>query len=79
MALSTPALRCNSDAENDAARADPQVDYSPAGVAHIEATEKQFVQRWHVDKMGKNSLANVRTVNVAHDLTGFARRWATQS
>ena len=35
-------------------RADPQVDYSPAGVAHIEATEKQFVQRC-VDKMGRNS------------------------
>lgn len=64
---STPALRCNSDAENDAARADPQVDYSPAGVAHIEATEKQFVQRC-VDKMGKEFLANVGTVNVAHDL-----------
>lgn len=64
---STPALRCNSDAENDASRADPQVDYSPAGVSHIETTEKQFVQRC-VDKMGKEFLANVGTVNVAHDL-----------
>lgn len=26
---STPALLCNSDADNDAARVDPQVDYSP--------------------------------------------------
>lgn len=64
---STPALRCNSDAENDAMRADPQVDYSPAGVSHIETTEKQFVQRC-VDKMGKEFLANVGTVNVARDL-----------
>ncbi len=42
---STPELRCNSDADADASRADPQVDYSPAGVAHIEDTEKQFAQR----------------------------------
>ena len=33
---SRPAVWCNSDAENDRERADPQVDYSPAGVAHIE-------------------------------------------
>jgi pimeloyl-ACP methyl ester carboxylesterase len=64
---STPAVRCNTDAENDADRADPQVDYSPAGVAHIEDTEKQFVARC-VDKVGKNFLANVGTVNVAKDL-----------
>ncbi|MGV1087606.1 MAG: alpha/beta hydrolase [Mycobacterium sp.] len=64
---STPALSCNSDADNDAERADPQVDYSPAGVEHIEATEKQFVQRC-VDKVGTNFLANVGTVNVARDL-----------
>ena len=64
---STPAVRCNTDAQNDADRADPQVDYSPAGVAHIEDTEKQFVQRC-VDKMGKDFLANVGTVNVAKDL-----------
>lgn len=64
---STPALWCNSDADNDAMRADPQVDYSPAGVAHIEDTEKRYVQRC-VDKMGKEFLANVGTVNVARDL-----------
>ncbi len=28
---SIPALWCNSDADNDAYRADPQVDYSPLG------------------------------------------------
>jgi pimeloyl-ACP methyl ester carboxylesterase len=64
---STPELRCNSNADDDAMRADPQVDYSPAGVEHIENLEKQFVQRC-VDKMGKPFLANVGTVNVARDL-----------
>jgi len=64
---STPTLRCNTDAENDAERADPQVDYSPAGVAYIESTEKQFAQRC-LDAMGKEFLANIGTVNVAKDL-----------
>ncbi len=64
---STPTLWCNSDADNDAERADPQVDYSPAGVEHIESTEKQYVQRC-VDKMGKDFLANVGTANVVKDL-----------
>jgi pimeloyl-ACP methyl ester carboxylesterase len=64
---STPELRCNSDADADALRADPQVDYSPAGVAHIEDTEKQYVQRC-VDKMGKEFLANIGTANVVKDL-----------
>lgn len=64
---SVPELRCNTDAQNDADRADPQVDYSPAGVAHIESTEKQFAQRC-LDKMGREFLANIGTVNVAKDL-----------
>ncbi|WP_407663937.1 alpha/beta hydrolase [Mycolicibacterium sarraceniae] len=64
---SVPALSCNSDADNDAFRADPQVDYSPAGVAHIENIEKQSAQRC-LDKMGKDFLANIGTVNVARDL-----------
>jgi pimeloyl-ACP methyl ester carboxylesterase len=64
---STPAVWCNSDADNDRLRADPQVDYSPAGVAHIESETKAFVQRC-VDKMGKDFLANVGTASVAKDL-----------
>nr|WP_272818751.1 alpha/beta hydrolase [Mycolicibacterium rhodesiae] len=64
---SIPALRCNSDADDDAARTDPQVDYSAMGVAHIEDTRKQFAQRC-VDKMGTEFLANIGTVNVARDL-----------
>ena len=64
---STPAVWCNSDADNDRLRADPQVDYSPAGVEHIEDETKQFVQRCF-DKAGKEFLANVGTANVAKDL-----------
>ncbi|MBB3751323.1 pimeloyl-ACP methyl ester carboxylesterase [Mycolicibacterium sp. BK634] len=64
---STPALWCNSDADNDANRADPQVDYSPSGVEHIENLQKQFAQRC-LDKMGVDFLANVGTLNVARDL-----------
>ncbi len=67
VASSIPALRCNSDADLDAQRADPQVDYSPAGVAHIEDTEKQFAARC-VAKMGKDFLANVGTASVVKDL-----------
>src|ERR1700738_833208 len=41
--LSKPEVWCNSDADNDKQRADPQVDYSPAGVAHIVQTTRDFV------------------------------------
>ena len=64
---STPSLWCNSDADNDRLRADPQVDYSPQGVEHIEKTTKEFIQRC-VDKMGDAFLANVGTQSVAKDL-----------
>jgi pimeloyl-ACP methyl ester carboxylesterase len=67
VANSTPAVWCNSDADNDRLRADPQVDYSPAGVAHIEKETKDFVQRC-VDKMGKEFLVNVGTASVVKDL-----------
>jgi pimeloyl-ACP methyl ester carboxylesterase len=64
---STPAVWCNSDADNDRLRADPQVDYSPAGVEHIESETRDFVQRC-VDKMGNEFLANVGTASVVKDL-----------
>lgn len=67
VANSSPAVWCNSDADNDRLRADPQVDYSPEGVEHIEKETKEFVQRC-VDKMGKEFLENVGTANVAKDL-----------
>ena len=64
---STPAVWCNSDADNDRLRADPTVEYTPEGVAHIEKENQKFVQRC-LDKMGKEFLASVGTVNVAKDL-----------
>jgi pimeloyl-ACP methyl ester carboxylesterase len=67
VAGSTPAVWCNSDADNDKLRADPQVDYSPAGVEHIEKLTKEFVQRC-TDKMGKQFLEDVGTANVVKDL-----------
>ena len=67
VASSTPALWCNSDADNDAIRADPQVDYSPQGVEHIEKQTKAFVQRC-IDKMGKDFLANIGTTSVVKDM-----------
>jgi pimeloyl-ACP methyl ester carboxylesterase len=67
VANSTPPVWCNSDADNDRLRADPQVDYSPEGVEHIEKETKDFVQRC-VDKMGKEFLSNVGTANVVKDL-----------
>ena len=65
--LSRPAVRCNSDAEIDRERADPQVDYSPAGVAHIEQLYRQLAQEC-VDRMGTGFLANAGTASVARDM-----------
>src|SRR6201991_3170758 len=64
---STPAVWCNSDADNDRLRADPTVEYTQEGVDHIEKENKEFVQRC-VDKVGDEFLANSGTVNVAKDL-----------
>src|ERR1700748_1871951 len=64
---SRPAVWCNSDADNDRLRQEPNVDYSPPGVAHIEDETKQFVARC-VSKMGKSFLRNIGTVAVARDL-----------
>lgn len=64
---SKPALWCNSDEDNDRLRADPQVDYSPEGVAHIESETKDFVARCQ-QKMGDEFLENIGTVSVAKDL-----------
>jgi pimeloyl-ACP methyl ester carboxylesterase len=67
VANSTPAVWCNSDADNDRLRADPTVEYTQEGVDHIEKENKEFVQRCE-DKMGKEFLANSGTANVAKDL-----------
>ena len=52
-AWATPPLRCGcrTDAEFDAYRREPMVDYSPAGVAHIEQLYQQLAQQC-VNRMG---------------------------
>lgn len=64
---STPALRCDTDADVDARRRDPQVDYSPAGVARIEELSRQYAQRC-LDQMGAPFLAGMSTENTARDM-----------
>lgn len=64
---STPELRCRTDAQFDAYRAEPMADYSPAGVAHIEALMSEFAARC-LDRMGADFLANVGTANAARDM-----------
>lgn len=64
---STPQLRCRSDAEFDAWRREPMVDYSQAGVAAIEALSRTLVQGC-VNRMGKDFLAGVGTASTAKDM-----------
>jgi pimeloyl-ACP methyl ester carboxylesterase len=64
---STPALRCQTDAEFDAFRREPMVDYSQSGVAHIEDVYRQLAQRC-VDRNGPEFLENVGTASVARDM-----------
>ena len=64
---STPQLRCRSDAEFDAFRREPMVDYSPAGVAHIEQLYQQQAQQC-ANKMGNGFLANAGTASGARDM-----------
>ncbi|MCV7137137.1 alpha/beta hydrolase [Mycobacterium hodleri] len=65
--LSTPEMRCETDAEVDEDRTDPQVDYSPAGVAHIEDVERERAQRC-ADRVGEPFLAGLSTENTARDM-----------
>ncbi len=67
VASSRPAIWCNTDAENDHQRTEPQVDYSPKGVGQIEGETKAYVGRC-MQRMGKAFLASAGTVNVARDL-----------
>jgi pimeloyl-ACP methyl ester carboxylesterase len=72
VANSTPAVWCNSDADNDRLRADPTVEYTQEGVDHLEKENKEFVQRCE-DKMGKEFLANLGTASVAKDLEAIRK------
>jgi pimeloyl-ACP methyl ester carboxylesterase len=64
---STPQLRCRTDAEFDAYRREPMTDYSPAGVAAIEALFRQFAQRC-ADRMGPQFLGSVGTASAVRDM-----------
>jgi pimeloyl-ACP methyl ester carboxylesterase len=64
---STPELRCRTDTEFDAFRREPMADYSPDGVAHIEAVWGQFAEAC-AQKMGTEFLANVGTVSSVRDM-----------
>ena len=64
---STPELRCRTDAEFDAWRREPMVDYTPAGVAGIETLYRQYVDQC-VQRMGTDFLATVGTATAARDL-----------
>ena len=64
---STPQLRCRTDAEFDAYRAEPLADYSPAGVAHIEELQREFAAQC-LDRMGADFLANMGTAAAGRDM-----------
>src|SRR4051794_3851246 len=64
---STPEGHCRTDAEVDAYRRDPMVDYSPAGVAHIEQVNQELVQGC-LERTGRDFLANVGTASTAQDM-----------
>lgn len=64
---STPELRCRTDAERDAWRREPMVDYSEAGVAAIEQLNRRLAQLC-LDRMGKPFLASVGTASAAQDM-----------
>ncbi|MDZ4267087.1 MAG: alpha/beta hydrolase [Mycobacterium sp.] len=64
---STPELRCRTDAEFDAYRAEPMVDYSPAGVADIERLRRELATQC-LNRMGAEFLANMGTAEAARDM-----------
>ena len=64
---STPELRCRTDAEFDAWRREPMVDFSQAGVARIEGLYRSLAQTC-LDRMGKAFLASVGTASTARDM-----------
>src|SRR4029079_12677909 len=57
VANSMPAAWCNSDADNDRLRADPTVEYTQAGVDHIEKEKKEVVPRC-LEQKGNDVLAD---------------------
>ena len=64
---STPQTRCRTDAEFDAWRREPMVDFSPAGVSLIEQLYRNLAQNC-LERMGKSFLAGVGTASAAKDM-----------
>lgn len=64
---SQPSIKCMTAAENDAERAEPNKDNSPAGIAASEAENKQFADKC-VQRTGKDFLAHVGTREVVQDM-----------
>lgn len=64
---STPQVRCLTDAEFDADRADPRVDMSPEGIAHAEAVNADYAAKC-AERTGDDFLAHVGTREVVRDM-----------
>ena len=64
---SQPAIVCLSGPENDAERADVDVDTSPAGIATTEREEKDYVGKC-AQRMNPDVLAHIGTREVAQDV-----------
>ncbi|MEV6769765.1 alpha/beta hydrolase [Nocardia sp. NPDC051030] len=64
---SLPQIKCMTAAENDAERAEPPRDNSPAGIAGSETENKQYADKC-VERTGKDFLAHVGTHEVVQDM-----------
>ncbi|MGW0041140.1 alpha/beta hydrolase [Rhodococcus sp. NPDC003348] len=64
---STPQIRCLTDAEFDADRADPRVDMSPEGIAHSESVNADYAAKC-AQRTGTEFLAHVGTREVVRDM-----------
>ena len=65
---STPAVWCNSDEDNDRLRADPQVDYTPEGVAHIESRDQGLRRSAASTRWARSSWPTSEPPSVVKDL-----------
>ncbi|WP_069165851.1 alpha/beta hydrolase [Nocardia altamirensis] len=64
---STPAIVCETAQEQDAERAEPPKDNSPAGITAAEDENRQYADRC-TERTGKDFLARVGTREVVQDL-----------
>lgn len=69
---STPEARCRTDAEFDAWRRNPMVDYSSAGIAAIEQMYRNLAKEC-AEKLGTDFLAGVGTASAAKDMDTIRR------